>query len=430
MLMDYHAAIAYLDAHIGAGIQPGLERIQLLVDAMGSPHEGYPIIHVAGTNGKTSTTRLAALLLVAHGLATGTHTSPHLEVIEERLGINGRTATPEELALAASDVAAFADILEERGQARFSYFELTTAMAFAFFADHAVEAAVIEVGLGGRLDATNVVDSDVAVLTSVGLDHTEYLGDTIEAIAAEKLAIAGPRSILVTGPVQPSVVELAQAVARDLGIEHRAFGRDFSVEARRAVGGWMLDIRGAESDYSDVFLPVHGPHQARNAAVAVASVEALMGHRLDSDAVVDAASVFTTPGRLELISTEPITMLDGAHNPEGFATLEAALAEEFPTQRWVLVFGAMAEKHVEEMVAALRDRLEAVITTAITDERAIPAADLAGRLSSVVDVSIEAVGDPARAVEVARAMAGADGGVLVAGSLYLVGELRRALTGR
>lgn len=425
--MDYSQAIAYLDSHIGAGVDPGLERIRLLVETMGSPHLGVPTIHVAGTNGKTSTTRLSALFLYAHGLSTGTYISPHLEFVEERLGVNGRIATPEELAQAVSDVAAFADILEERGRARFTYFELTTAMAFAFFAENAVEAAVVEVGLGGRLDATNVVDAEVAVVTGIGLEHTEYLGPDVLSIAAEKLAIAGPGSILVTGPMQPEVFDLASRRARELGIEHRAFGRDFSAEANRAVKGWQLHVKGAESDYPDLQLPVHGRHQTVNAAVAVAAVEALIGHRLDPAAAAEATSSFTAPGRMEPVATEPLVMLDGSHNADGFAVLEAALDEEFPTTRWVLVFGVMGDKDLEGMIGNVADRLDAVIATAPAGERTVPAAEVAARIRSLVDVPVEVVGDPVRALEVARQHAGADGAVLVAGSLYLAGEVRRAL---
>lgn len=425
--MNYHEAVAYLDAHIDAGVKPGLERIQLLVDAMGSPHAGYPIIHVAGTNGKTSTTRLSALLLLAHGLNSGTYTSPHLEVIEERLGINGRIASPEEFAQAVADVAAFADILEARGDAQFTYFELTTAMAFAFFVGQAAQAAVVEVGLGGRLDATNVVDADVAVLTGVGLEHTEYLGATVEAIAAEKLAIAGPGSILVTGALEPPVADVAVATARELGIEHRAYGRDFSVDARRAVKGWQLDIHGAEGDYPDILLPVQGRHQTVNAAVAVAATEALLGRRLDAGAVVEAAAVFTTPGRMETVANEPLVLLDGAHNSDGFAILAGALEEEYPTTSWVLVMGVMGDKNLEGMLGHVRERIESVIATTPPGDRAVPAATLASRADGVVTVPVEAIADPLRALEVARQKAGSDGAVLVAGSLYLVGAIRASL---
>ncbi len=427
--MDYQRAVEYLDAHVGAGMQPGLERIQLLVDSMGSPHQGYSVIHVAGTNGKSSTTRMTALLCVAHGLNTGTYTSPHLQAVEERLGIHGRVATPEELAQAVTDVAAFADLLEQRAGVRFSYFELTTAMAFAFFAEKAIDTAVIEVGLGGRLDATNVVEADVAVVTGIGLEHTEYLGTTLEAIGAEKLAIAKPGSILVTGPLPEAVASVAEGTARSLGIEHRVFDRDFSVVATKAVGGWVCDIHGAEAEYEGVYLPVHGRHQTTNAALAVAATEAALGRALDESAVLEATASFTTPGRMETVAVEPVVLLDGAHNPDGFAKLADSLAEEFPSIRWVLVVGVMEDKDLASMVPQLADRIESVIATAIDDERALPAEQLAARLRAILAVDIEAIGDPAAAVEVARGRAGGDGGVLVTGSLYMVGQVRAALVG-
>lgn len=426
--MNYDEAVAYLDAHIGAGMRPGLERIQALVEAMGSPHRGYPIIHIAGTNGKTSTTRLAALLLAAHGLSAGTYTSPHLEVVEERFTANGEIATPNEFAQAITDVAAFADLLEERdADLRFSYFELTTAAAFAFFAEKAVESAVIEVGLGGRLDATNIVDADVAVLTGVDLEHTEYLGSTVEEIAPEKLAIAGPGSILVTGPLPPSVFDIAEARARELGIQHRAYGRDYGVEARPAVGGWQMTIHGAEDEYGGIHLPVHGRHQTVNAAVAVAALEALLGRRLASEAVTEATSSFAVPGRMELVPGEPLVMLDGAHNPAGFKALDSSLQEEFPTTRWVLVLGAMGDKDLEAMIDHVSGRLDAVVTTSPEGERSISAQEVAARVMPGVKVEVEAVGDPVAALEVARQKAGSEGAILVTGSLYLVGEIRRSI---
>jgi len=257
--MDYAQALEYLDSHIGQGVKPGLERIDNLLEFMGRPELGYPIIHVAGTNGKTTTARMATLLLVAHGLTTGTYTSPHLQKIEERLSVNGRNSTREEFALAMSDVKAFADLREERGSDPNTYFELTTAAAFAFFADQAVNAAVVEVGLGGRLDATNVVDAEVCVVTSIGVDHTEYLGKDIGSISREKLAIAGPDSILVTGPLPDEAMDAANETSRTLGIHHRRYGADFRVEdSERGVGGWLTTIHGAEDTYPEVFVPLHG----------------------------------------------------------------------------------------------------------------------------------------------------------------------------
>src|SRR5690554_3506029 len=235
--MDYSEAVAYLDAHIGLGGEPGLERIRQLLDDMGEPHVGYPMIHVAGTNGKTSTTRFATLLCLALGLSTAACISPHLQRIEERYAIDGRFATEEEFARAITDVAVFADL---RPEIPYSYFELVAAGAFAFFADRAVDTAVIEVGLGGRLDATNVIDAEVCVVTSVGLDHVEYLGPDLAGIAAEKAAIAGPQSVLISGPMEDVAHKVMVSRARELGIHHRSFGRDFDVvTADIGVGGWL-----------------------------------------------------------------------------------------------------------------------------------------------------------------------------------------------
>lgn len=428
--MNYPEAVAYLDQHIGLGGEPGLQRVEGLLDDMGNPHEGYPIIHVAGTNGKTSTARLATLILVAHGLTTGTYTSPHLQMVEERLAVNGRHATPEQFALAISDVAAFADLREGRGLQANSYFELNTAGAFAFFADQAVNAAVLEVGLGGRLDATNVVDAEVCVVTSIGVDHTEYLGEDIAGIAREKLAIAGPSSILVTGPLPDAALTEANATARELGIHHRLYGHDFSVgDAERGVGGWLVTIEGAESTYENLFLPIHGRYQLTNLAVSVAAAEALLGRKLDEDAVRKAAAAATMPGRMEPLSSAPLVMVDGAHNADGVATLVESLEEEFPTMRWHLLLGVMGEKNVELMVKILAPLIDGVVTTAVDNKRAVPAAELAQRVQGLADVPV-LIGDTVEyGLDMARAEAGPDGAVLVTGSLYLVGEVRDLLVG-
>ncbi len=423
--MDYAQALTYLDSHIGQGVKPGLERIEHLLELMGRPEQGYPIIHVAGTNGKTSTARLAALLLVAHGLTTGTYTSPHLQRIEERLSVNGRDSTPDEFALAVSDVRAFADLREGRGDEPNTYFELTTAAAFTYFAEQAVNAAVLEVGLGGRLDATNVVEAEVCVVTSIGVDHTEYLGTDVGSIAREKLAIAGPDAILVTGPLPEEASMAAVETSRNLGIHHRRFGADFEVvDSERGVGGWLATIEGAEDTYSDVFLPLHGKHQLVNLAVAVASAEALIGHRLDPEAVRDAAAAATSPGRMEPIASSPLIMIDGAHNADGIATMVDALEEEFPTTSWQLVLGVMGDKNVDLMIERLAPVVSGVVTTAVDHERAIPAIQLSDLVERHVDVPVLHSDSIEDAMDMARAEAGVDGAVLVTGSLYLVGEVR------
>lgn len=426
--MDYSDAVAYLDRHIGLGGAPGLERIEGLLEDMGRPHEDYPLIHVAGTNGKTSTARLATLILVAHGLTTGTYTSPHLQRVEERLAVNGRYATPEEFALAISDVAAFADLREGRGLQSNSYFELNTAAAFAFFADQAVNAAVLEVGLGGRLDATNVVDAEVCVVTSIGVDHTEYLGEDVAGIAREKLAIAGPSSVLVTAPLPEAALDEANAKARELGIHHRHYGHDFSVgDAERGVGGWVVTIEGAETAYTDLFLPVHGSYQLTNLAIAVAAAEALLGRKLEEGAVRKGAAAATMPGRMEPLASSPLVMVDGAHNADGVATLVDSLQEEFPTTRWQLLLGVMGDKNIELMVKTLSPLIEGVVTTAVDDSRAVPAADLAARIQDLVEVPVLVADTVDYGLDMARAEAGSNGAVLVTGSLYLVGAVRDLL---
>ena len=309
-----------------------------------------------------------------------------------------------------------------------TYFELTTASAFAFFADQAVNAAVLEVGLGGRLDATNVVDAEVCVITSIGVDHTEYLGEDLASIAGEKVAIAGPNSILVTGPLPDEAMEVAAQRARDLGIHHRKYGTDFSLgNAERGVGGWLATVQGAEETYEDVFLPLHGRFQLTNLAMAVAAAEALVGDKLDVEAVRDAAAASTMPGRMEPLVSSPLVMVDGAHNADGVATVVESLREEFPTMRWHLVLGVMGDKNVELMVDRLAPILDGVVTTAVEDKRAVDPVTLASRVAERVDVPVLAGETVEYALDMARAEAGADGAVLVTGSLYLVGEVRELL---
>ena len=428
--MNYEQAIAYVDKHIGLGGEPGLDRIRDLLDLMGRPHEGYPVIHIAGTNGKTSTSRLATLVLVAHGLMTGTYTSPHLQHIEERLSVNGRVSTSEEFALAVSDVAAFADLRENAGEIPNTYFELTTAAAFAFFADQAVSATVLEVGLGGRLDATNVVEAEVCVVTSIGTDHTEFLGEDLGGIAAEKLAIAGPSSILVTGPLPEEAMEQANQKARELGIQHRRFDWDYGIEDyERGVGGWRLTIKGAEATYEDVFLPLHGRFQLTNLAIAVAACEALVGRKLDTEAIRDAAAVATAPGRMEPLASSPFVMVDGAHNADGVRTLVESLQEEYPTTKWHVLLGVMGEKNVDLIIELLGPIARSFITTAVDSERALPALQLAEKVTQILPgVPVLASETVEFGLDMARAEAGGDGAVLVTGSLYMVGEVRGLLT--
>lgn len=428
--MDYLAAVAYLDSHVGQGMKPGLDRITQLLDLMGNPESGYPIIHLAGTNGKTSTSRILAMILAEQGLTTGFFTSPHLERVEERIGVGGIHASPEQFAQAVTDVAGFADIFESRGTEKLTYFELTAAIAFAWFAEIAANVGVVEVGLGGRLDATNAAHGDVAVLTSIGFDHMEFLGSTIEEITMEKLGIVKDGTKLVTGPLPDPSFAVAERVVAERQVTHMAYERDFRVEgASPAVGGWVCEIAGLEADYDEVFLPLLGRHQTINLAVAIAAAEALRGKPLDADALRNGAASVRSPGRLEPIDSLPLVVLDGAHNPQGFEALAHALAESFATRKWVLLVGAMKDKALAEMLVHLKGKVEAVVTTSSGSERSMSAAEVLAVANNVLAIDSQAESDPSAALELARKWAGRDGGVIVAGSLYLVGTIRSLVNG-
>ena len=428
--MDYDAAVSYLDAHIGQGMMPGLDRIEALLALMGHPEEGYPIVHVAGTNGKTSTTRILASILSAHDLTAGYFTSPHLESLEERIGVGNRHATSEEFAQAVTDVAGFADILEAQGPDRLTYFELTTAMAFAWFGEIAANVGVVEVGLGGRLDATNAAHGDVSVITSIGLDHTEFLGETIEEIAHEKLGIVKQGTKLVTGPLPPTVLSIVEAVVAEREVGHFAFGRDFQVEgAESTVGGWLCQVGGVEAEYDDVFLPLLGRHQTINLAMAVAAAEAFRGKPLDPESLRTGVAQVRSPGRLEPVSSRPLVVLDGAHNPQGFETLGRALRESFEVSRWVLLMGAMKDKDVRGMLTHLKGKISTAVATTTTSERALSPSELSDMIKDTLQIDTVGVEDVGGAVEEARRLAGPDGAVIVAGSLYLVGAVRSFLRG-
>ena len=426
-MTNYEEAVAFLDRHIGLGMRPGLERTRVLLDLMANPQESYPIVHITGSNGKTSTSRIAAAIVSAHGLAVGSFTSPHLERVEERLGVNGHHATAREFADAVADVAPFADLLERRTGGRPTYFELTAAMAFAWFAERAVDVGVIEVGLGGRLDSTNVADGRVAVLTGVSKEHVRVLGATLREIAIEKLAIVKPGSILVTGPLPPEAENEAERRVAELGIQRWKYGVDYRLQdAALAVGGWMVDIEGVYETYEDVFLPLHGRYQTRNLAVAVAAIESLFGRALDPGALREGVAAATSPGRLEVIDHRPLTIVDGSHNEEGFGVLAESLDEEFPLLEWTVILGALGDKDLEGMICHLRGKVRRLFATAPVSDRAIPAEEVAGVARSVLgsDVEVREVAGVEAAVREGIAAAGEDGGVIATGSLYVAGEAR------
>lgn len=437
-------AMAWLEQHInlermrstrgadGLVAPPNLERMSRLIELLGSPQLGYRVIHVTGTNGKTSTARMVAELLRVHGLSVGLYTSPHLEQVNERLVWDGEVIGDAALAEVLTPIM-FAEkaLLASTATSDepLTFFEILTAAALCWFADVAVDVAVVEVGLGGTWDATNVVSADVAVITNVSIDHVEYLGVTRESIAREKAGIIEPHSVVVLGEDDD---EFRSATAACPGERQLVCEQDFRVVTTHvAHGGRMLDLITPAGEYSDVFLPLHGAHQADNAVIALVAVEAFLGGaRLDGDAVAEAFGAVRSPGRLEVVGRRPLVLLDGAHNVAGAESLAAAIAEEFIEAPRVFVVGFLEEKDPQEMLSAL-DVLDAemVIACRPPSPRGRPASDVA-------DAAI-ALGVPwsrvrvtemvAEALDVAMDEVPEDGQVIVTGSLYVVGAARAAI---
>jgi dihydrofolate synthase/folylpolyglutamate synthase len=398
-----------------------LESMRALCDVLGDPQDAQPAVHVTGTNGKGSVARMVTALLGHHDLQVGTFTSPHLERINERISRNGLPIDDDALAAILTDLAALEPIVD----ARLSYFELLTGAAFRWFAEEAVGAAVVEVGLLGRWDATNVVDGAVAVLTNVGLDHTDGVGDWRRRVAEEKAGIVKPGSTFVLGETDPELAAVFDATPAAATWRRDV---DFGCTANRlAVGGRMLDLRTPGGAYEDVFLPLHGAHQGDNAAVALAAAEAFFDRPLDQHLVADAFASVRSPGRFEIVGRDPLVVLDGAHNPTGAAALAATLDEGFAAVRERrLVLGVLAGRDPHELLALLDVAGAAEVVCCTPDShRALPAADLAAIVAELGGTP-RVVPDVARAVQDAVAGAGADDLVLVTGSLYTVGAARTA----
>ncbi len=424
----------WLDSHVnletGAGPSrrridhPTLDRIIGLLEMLGSPQLAYPAVHLTGTNGKTSATRMTSELLATVGLSVGAYTSPHLERVNERITWNGGLIPDEDLAAILDLLAAIEPALNDRP----TWFELVTAAALQWFADIAVDVAAVEVGVGGTWDATNVVDGRVAVVTNVSIDHVEYLGPTREEIAREKAGIIKPGATLVLGEPDPGLRHIF--VERDpAGVIVR--DDDFGVrDEKLAHGGRLLHLFTPGGDYRDVFLPLHGAYQAENAAVALAAAETFLGAPLHRDVVQEAFANVRSPGRLEVVHHQPLVVLDGAHNVAGAHALRAALAEEFPNADRTLVVGLLREKDPHEMLDALGATSAARIVCCrpptprgLDPSRLADAAIELGIATEAVDV-IEPVDE---AVEHAVEVTAPEGQVVVAGSLYVVGAARRTL---
>jgi dihydrofolate synthase/folylpolyglutamate synthase len=415
---------------------PDLERMRDLVDLLGHPERAFPVVHLTGTNGKTSTARMIDSVLRAFGLRPGRYTSPHLESVTERISLDGQPASAEAFARAYDDVAPYVAIVDGRHPERVTFFELLTAMAFSAFADAPVDVGVVEVGMGGTWDATNVVDSVVQVVSPISLDHVE-LGSTVEEIAGEKAGILRPESLAVVGAQPLGAARVLAARAAELGTTLVREGLEFGVARRAvAVGGQMLTLRGLGGDYEDIFLPLHGEHQAHNAACALAAVEAFLGGgagALDVEAVRAGFAAASSPGRLEVVRRSPTIVLDGAHNVASAQALVAAMTDAFQFDVLVGVVGVLADKDAHAMLSVLEPVLNTIVVTQSASPRARPADELAAAAVEVfgadrVEVAPrldDAIDAAVRLVEEDAELGG--GGVVVTGSLTTVGEARHLL---
>lgn len=436
-------------------IEPSTARITALLEMLGNPQRGYPSIHVAGTNGKTSVARIIDALLTALHRRTGRTTSPHLQSAVERISIDGEPISPAQYVATYTEVEPFVQLVDQQSDAAggpaMSKFEVVTAMAFAAFADAPIDVAVVEVGMGGRWDATNVVNAPVAVITPIGLDHADYLGDTIAEIAGEKAGIitrqpVGPVSlgdeidtVAVIGRQAPEAMEvlLAEAVRADAAVARE--DSEFAVLSRQvAIGGQLLELQGLGGVYPEIFLPLHGEHQAHNAVVALAAVEAFFGagadRQLDVDAVRAGFAAVSSPGRLERLRSAPTVFIDAAHNPAGAAALADALQTEFDFRYLVGVVSVMADKDVDGILAALEPAFGQIVVTHNGSPRALEVEALALRAEERFGPErvITAVTLP-DAIETATALvedAGQDGdrmsgaGIVITGSVVTAGAAR------
>jgi dihydrofolate synthase/folylpolyglutamate synthase len=422
-----------------AQVVPTLERVRRVVNLMGSPHQGYPVIHVGGTNGKSSTTRMAAALLRAAGLRVGRFTSPEFG-LADRIALDGEPVGPDRFVELYHEVAPYVAIADAEFPQRLTAFEVLTPMAFAAFADAPVDVAVLEVGMGGAWDCTNVVHGEVAVLTPIGLDHQKYLGDTVEEIATEKAGIIKPGSTLILARQPAEAARPILARCLEVGATLAREDAEFGVRQRAvAVGGQVLTLQGLGDRYDEVFVPAHGPHQAQNAALALAAVEALLGagveRRLDPELVRQGFAAVRVPGRLERVRTAPTVLLDAAHNPHGMAATAAALQVDFSFRRLVAVVSIAQDKDAAGMLEQLEPVVAEVVVTRNTSPRAMPVDQLAAlAVEAFGEDRVRVAAELPDAIElgITRAEADLDGppgglGVLVTGSVFTVADARRLL---
>ncbi|MBN9644168.1 bifunctional folylpolyglutamate synthase/dihydrofolate synthase [Corynebacterium mendelii] len=454
------AALAETEAELDARwpetkIEPSLTRIALLMDLLGHPEKSFRSIHVAGTNGKTSTVRMIESLLRAFHRRTGRTTSPHLQSVTERIAIDGTPIAARDYVRLWREIKPYVEMVdtasEKEGGPMMSKFEVLTALAYAAFADAPVDVAVVEVGMGGRWDATNVIDSDVAVVMPVGLDHTDYLGETVEEIAGEKAGIIKPKvkdpddvlepddnvAVVALQEAAAMKVILAQAVKADSAVAR--FGQEFGVaESVTAVGGQLVTLTGLGGTYEEIFLPLSGAHQAHNAACALAAVEAFFGagagRKLDIDMVREGFATVTSPGRLERVRATPTVFADATHNPQGAKALAASLADDFEFRRLIAVVACFADKDVRGILRELEPVVDEIVVTENFSPRAMPVDELAGIAREIFgDERVHTAGQLVDAVDTATALAEdpdneggpvSGSGIIITGSVVTAGQAR------
>lgn len=437
MTISYRAALEALESR-GFGIRPDRSRIEALVELLDHPERSHPAVHLAGTNGKSSTARMIGAVLAAHGLKTGVYTSPHLQSVRERFLIAGpgeegevldELMTPDELAATVDYLLPFVRLVEARLGETVTYFELTTAMAFEWMASKSTSVGVFETGMGGTWDATNVVEAQVGVLTRVAVDHAEFLGDTPLDNAREKVGILKPGIRIVSSEQDPDVMALVESTAEERGVTVLVMGRDIRLASdSAAVSGRMVGVEGAFGSYGDLFVPLHGAHQSANAALAVAACEQLLGRALDPGAVRLGLAAVRSPGRMEVVRRKPLVVLDGAHNPDGAGHLAPAVAETFGERRRIFVISVFRDKDVDGIMRSLLPWCHMAILARSSSPRAEDPQRLVAlaRTRGIPYRTVESVGEGVRA---ALDLAAPDDVVVVCGSLYAVGEARDILVG-
>ncbi|MEY4639537.1 MAG: hypothetical protein RLY13_535, partial [Actinomycetota bacterium] len=415
-------------------IRPRLEPTARLAELLGDPQKSYRVIHVTGTNGKTSTSRFIERLLREHGLRTGRFTSPHLVKLNERMSLDGEPVSDERLYSVWTEIepiVALVDAeLESSGEDALTFFEVLAVLGFAIFADAPVDVLVLEVGMGGEWDSTNVADGDVAVFTPISLDHMDRLGSTIEEISKTKAGIIKPGSIVISAAQEPEVLKVLSERAAETGEKFLTYGRDFGVVTSQINKlGQTVSVRAVAGEYDDLNLPVHGGYQAENAALAVAAVEAFLGggqQRIMDDVVRASFADFSSPGRLQIVSREPLTILDAAHNVDGAKSLVRAMKESFGSPYAVAIVSILAEKNARALLELLDDTFIEFIITQSESPRAIPAeelAELAREIFGADRVHVQANPQWALAEAAKLLPATLGNAIVVTGSVTLVGQV-------